>query len=59
MLVTVGPETKEPLVINGMVAYRMIEGFEYEEGHVYRLRVTMRRGHYRLVEVMSKEPLAE
>ena len=59
MLMTVGPETKQPLVINGMVAYRMIEGFEYEEGHVYKLRVAMRRGHYRLVEVVSKEPLSE
>lgn len=59
MLVTVGPETRESLVINGMVAHRKIEGFEYEEGYVYRLRVVMKRGQYQLVEVLSKEPLVE
>ena len=57
MLVTVGPETRESLVINGMVTYRKIEGFEYEEGYVYRLRVVMKKGQYRLVEVVSKEPV--
>ncbi len=59
LLVTVGPETRESLVINGMVTYRKVEGFEYEEGYVYRLRVVMKRGQYRLVEVVSKEPLVE
>ena len=59
MLVTVGPETRESLVINGMVVYRKVEGFEYEEGYVYRLRVVMKKGQYQLVEVLSKETLAE
>ncbi len=59
MLVTVGPETRESLVINGMVTYRKVEGFEYEEGYVYRLRVVMKKGQYRLVEVVSKEPMVE
>ncbi len=59
MLITVGPETRESLVINGVVTHRSVEGFEYEEGFVYRLRVGLERGKYRLVEVVSKEPRAE
>ena len=59
MLVTIGPETRESLVINGMVTYRKVEGFEYEEGYVYRLRVVMKKGQYRLVEVVSKETMVE
>ena len=59
MLVTVGPETRESLVINGVVTYRKVEGFEYEEGYVYRLRVVLKKGQYRLVEVVSKEPMGE
>ena len=59
LLVTVGPETRESLVINGVVTYRKVKGFEYEEGYVYRLRVVMKKGQYRLVEVVSKEPLVE
>ena len=39
--------------------YRKVEGFEYEEGYVYRLRVVMKKGQYRLVEVVSKEPMVE
>ena len=59
MVVTVGPETRESLVINGVVTYRKVEGFEYEEGYVCRLRVIMKKGQYRLVEVVSKEPMVE
>ncbi len=59
MMVTVGPETRESLVINGVVTYRTVEGFEYEEGYVYRLRVALKKGEYRLLEVVSKEPIAE
>ena len=46
-------------MINGVVTYRKVEGFEYEEGYVYRLRVVMKKGQYRLVEVVSKEPMVE
>ena len=59
MTMTVGPETRESLVINGVVTYRNVEGFEYEEGYVYRLKVVMRKGRYRLVEVVSKKPMVE
>ena len=76
LLITVGSELEDCegvaqtkcLVVNGELFYNMIEGFDYEEGFVYRLRIEREdlypgdeeppqdasRYHYRLIEVVSK-----
>ncbi len=46
-------------MINGVITYRKVEGFEYEGGYGYRLRAVMKNGQYQLVEVVSKEPMVE
>ena len=77
--VTVGPELKECvgvdpmlcMVVHGGLFYDRIEGFEHEEGHVYRLKIERydawpdmeeppqdaSRYGYRLIELLSKTPV--
>ena len=63
-----GPASMKCLVVNGELFYDTIEGFDYEEGYYYRLRIEREslypneappsgesRYRYRLIEVMSKE----
>ena len=76
LVVIVGPELKDCagvaqmkcLEVNGELFYETIEGFDYEEGFIYRLRIERYNAWpddeeppsgasmygYRLVEVMSK-----
>ena len=75
LLVTVGSELEDCvavdrmkcLVVNGELFFDTIEGFDYEEGFYYRLRIQredlypgedppqdMSRYRYRLLEVLSK-----
>ena len=76
LLVTVGSQledcegtpTMKCLVVNGELFYNEIEGFDYEDGYVYRLKIEREdlyygdaeppqdafRYRYRLVEVMRK-----
>lgn len=62
-------ESMTCMVVNGDVFHDTIEGFEYEEGFIYRLRIEredlypnseppldMSRYRYRLVDVVEKEP---
>ena len=76
LLVTVGSELEDCegvpsmkcLVVNGELFYDTIEGFDYQEGYYYRLRIVREdlypeeeppqdasRYEYRLVEVLSEE----
>ena len=77
--VTVGPELVECvgvapmqcLVVDGAFFYDSIEGFEYEEGYIYRIRIERYDAwpdleelpqdasafSYRLVEVVSQTPV--
>ena len=63
-----GPASMKCLMVNGELFYDTIEGFDYEEGCYYRLRIERQnlypngdppsgesRYRYRLIEVMSKE----
>lgn len=59
---TVGPDQRDFLLVNGRVFYGSINGFEYEEEHVYQLRVEeydlgSSTYGYRLVEIVSKQPI--
>lgn len=64
-----GTESMTCMLVNGEVFHDTIEGFEYEEGFIYRLRVEredlypdsepppdVSRYRYRLVEMIEKEP---
>ena len=59
------------MIVDGNFFYDRIEGFDYEEGYVYELRIekydawpgqkeppqdASRYGGYRLIEVISKTP---
>ena len=59
---TVGPDQKDFLLVNNRAFYGTIDGFEYEEGYVYRLKVKeydlgSSRYGYRLIDVESREKL--
>lgn len=59
---TIGPEQKDFLLVNNRAFYGIIDGFEYEDGYVYRLKVKeyelgSGRYGYRLIAVESKEKL--
>lgn len=76
--VTVGPELKECvgvapmqcMVVDGELFYSSIDGFDYEEGYVYKLKMERydawpdrdeppqdaSRYGYRLIETISKTP---
>ena len=59
---TVGPDQQDFLLVNGRVFYGTIDGFEYEKGHVYQLKVKeydlgSSKYGYRLVEIVSKEQI--
>ena len=62
-----GVETMKCLLVNGEIFYDTIEGFDFEEGFYYRLRIEREdlypgeeppqntsRYRYRLIEVLSK-----
>ena len=59
---TVGPDQKDFLLVNNRAFYGTIDGFEYEEGYVYRLKVKeyalgSGRYGYRLVNIEAMEKL--
>ena len=61
---TVGPDQREHLIVNGRVFYGKIDGFEFEEGYVYELRVEEYDGGeryfgYRLVEIVSQRVVSD
>ena len=58
----VGPDQKDFLLVNNRAFYGTIEGFEYEDGYVYRLKVKecdlgSSRYKYRLIAVQDREKL--
>ena len=58
----VGPNQKDFLLVNNRAFYGTIDGFEYEEGYIYRLKVKEydlgnSRYGYRLIDIESREKL--
>ena len=59
---TIGPQQKDFLLVNNRAFCGIIDGFEYEYGYVYRLKVKeydlgSGRYGYKLIDVESKEKL--
>ena len=65
----VGVGAMKCMVVDGSFFYSRVEGFDYEEGYVYRLRIEKFEAYpgreppqdasrygYRLIEVISKTP---